>query len=142
MKKHSKVKIDKRLDNSYKNYVKRYKAKEAMLKKKGYTMASKMIKSKKMYKAVRDAYIEEGQKININQTIVSDQAYEYSQKTARRFKATAEKYGLDWSDKTITQLRKGEVDVSSINELLKEEYPEWSGKDRADYISHEVFGSD
>ena len=135
-------KASKRLDNSYKNYVKRYKAKEAMLKKKGYEMASKMIRSKKMYKAVREAYIEEGRTININQTIVSDQAYEYSQKTARRFKATAEKFGLDWKDKSITELRKGGVDVSSINELLKEQYPDWTGRDRADYISHEVFGSD
>lgn len=142
MKKSSKVKSSKRLDNSYKNYVKRYKAKEAMLKKKGYKMASKMIKSKKMYKAVREAYIEEGRTININQTIVADQAYEYSQKTARRFKATAEKFNLDWSDKTITQLRKGEIDVSSINDILKEEYPDWTGKDRAEYISYEVFGSD
>lgn len=142
MKKSSKGKSSKRLDNSYKNYVKRYKAKEAMLKKKGYNMASKMIKSKKMYKAVREAYIEEGRTININQTIVADQAYEYSQETARRFKATAEKFNLDWSDKTITELRKGGVDVSSINERLKEEYPDWTGKDRADYISYEVFGSD
>ena len=131
-----------RLDRSYANYVKRYKAKEKMLKKKGYKMASKMIKSKKMYKAVREAYIEEGQKININQTIVSDQAYEYNQKTARRFKATAEKYGLDWKEKGITELRKGGVDVSAINDLLKEEYPDWTGTDRANFISHEVFGSD
>lgn len=145
MKKSSKIKktqSSKRLDNSYANYVKRYKAKEKMLKKKGYQMASKMIKSKKMYKAVREAYIEEGRTININQTIVSDQAYEYSQKTARRFKATAEKFNLDWKDKKITELRKGEVDVSAINELLKEQYPDWTGKDRANYISHEVFGSE
>lgn len=142
MRNSSKKKHQSRLDRSYANYVKRYKAKEKMLKRKGYTMASKMIKSKKMYKAVREAYVEEGQKININQTIVSDQAYEYNQKTARRFKATAEKYGLEWSNKTITQLRKGEIDVSTINDILKEEYPDWTGKDRAAYISHEVFGSD
>lgn len=151
MKKVSK-KRSKRLDNSYKNYVKRYKAKEKMLEKKGYQMASKMM-SKKMYKAARDEHIRKGVTININQTIVSDQAYEYSQKTARRFKATAEKFGLDWKDKKITELRKGVVDVSGINNALKEMsdeereelfalLPEGVKHTNQGYISYYVFGSE
>ena len=134
-------KKSKRLDNAYANYKKRYKAKKKMLKRKGYEMADKML-NKKEYTMVREAYQDEGVKTNINQTIVSDQAYEYNQKTARRFKATAEKYNLEWKDKSITELRKGEIDVSAINDILKEEYPDWTGTQRADYISYEVFGSE
>lgn len=134
-------KSSKRLDNAYANYKKRYREAKKMLKKKGYEMADTML-TKREYKMVRQAYIDEGQKININQTIVSDQKYEYSQKTARRFKATAEKFDLSWKDKTITELRKGGVDVSEINNLLKEEYPDWTGKQRQEYISYEVFGSE
>ena len=130
-----------RLDKAYENYKKRYKAKAKMLKKKGYDMASDMM-SKREYKRIRDIYQREVTTTNINQTIVADQAYEYSQKTARRFKATAKKFDLDWKDKSITELRKGEIDVSSINDILKEEYPDWSGYDRQQYISYEVFGSE
>ena len=135
------MKTSKRLDNAYANYKKRYKEAKKMLKKKGYEMADTML-SKREYKMVRQAYIDEGQKININQTIVADQKYEYSQKTARRFKATAEKYNLDWKDKSITELRKGGIDVSEINDLLKEEYTDWTGPQRQQYISYEVFGSE
>lgn len=134
-------KSSKRIDNAYANYKKRYREAKKMLKKKGYEMADTML-TKREYKMVRQAYIDEGQKININQTIVSDQKYEYSQKTARQFKATAEKFDLSWKDKSITELRKGGVDVSEINNLLKEEYPDWTGKQRQEYISYEVFGSE
>lgn len=134
-------KSTKRLDNSYTNYVKRYKAKRKMLHKKGFEMADTML-TKREYQMVKDAYIRAGRKTNINQTIVSDQAYEYSQKTARQFKKVAEEYDLEWKDKSITELRKGEIDVSGINDMLKEMYPEWTGSDRRDYISYEVFGSE
>lgn len=131
----------KRLENAYANYKKRYRAKKKSLQKRGYEMADTML-NKREYEMVRKAYQNEGVKININQTIVADQAYEYSQKTARRFKATAEKFDLEWKDKSITELRKGGIDVSQINEILKEEYPDWTGIQRQQYISYEVFGSD
>lgn len=137
----SKIKSTKRLENAYANYVKRYNAKKESLKKRGYEMADTML-NKTEYEMVRKAYQDEGVKININQTIVSDQAYEYSQKTARRFKATAEKFDLEWKNKSITELRKGGIDVSEINDILKEEYPDWTGYQRQQYISYEVFGSD
>lgn len=130
-----------RLDKAYENYKKRYKAKKKMLKKKGYEMASDMM-TKREYLRIRDIYQREVTTININQTIVADQAYEYSQKTARQFKRVAEEYDLEWKDKSITQLRKGEIDVSAINTLLKEIYPDWTGYDRQQYISYEVFGSE
>lgn len=135
------VNKSKRLDNAYANYKKRYRAAKKQLKKKGYDMASDMM-TKREYLRIRDIYQREVTTININQTIVSDQKYEYSQKTARRFKATAEKFDLDWKDKSITELRKGGVDVSEINEILKEEFPDWTGYQRQEYISYEVFGSE
>jgi len=131
----------KRIDNAYANYKKRYRAAKKQLKRRGYSMADTML-NKREYKMVRKAYQEEGVKTNINQTIVADQKYEYSQKTARQFKKTAEKFDLTWKNKTITQLRKGGIDVSEINNLLKDQYPEWTGKERQQYISYEVFGSD
>ena len=82
MKKESKS----RLDRSYENYVKRYEAKQAMMRRHGYEMASKMIKNKAMYKVVIEDMKREGRKINLNQTLVAEQAYEYSLKEARRFK--------------------------------------------------------
>lgn len=144
-----------RLDKAYKNYVKRYKAKEAMLKKKGYEMASKMMK-KRMYIAAReDKIYNEGITTNINQTLVSEQAYQYSQKTAQRLKRTAEKFDLVWKDKTITEIRKGKVDLSKLNNILKdmeennpEQYqqlmdtlPDEVKRTRQGYISYYVFGS-
>lgn len=130
-----------RLDKAYENYKKRYRKKKKMLKKKGYDMASEMM-TKREYIRIRDIYQREVTTTNINQTIVSDQTYEYSQKTARQFKKVAEEFNLDWKDKSITQLRKGEIDVSSINEMLKEKYPDWTGTQRQEYISYEVFGSE
>ena len=136
-----KYNMSKRLDKAYANYQKRYRQKEKTLSNKGYSMVSRML-TKREYMYNRQAYIDEGVTININQTMVSDQAYEYNQKTARRFKRVAQKYDLDWKDLSITELRKGGVNVSEINDILKEEYPDWTGYQRAEYISHEVFGSD
>lgn len=116
-------KSTKRLDNAYENYKKRYKAKQKMLRKRGFEMADEML-TRREYEMVRKAYVDEGRKTNINQTIVSDQAYEYSQKTARQFKSVAERFDLEWKNKSIMELRKAEIDVSGINELLKEQHPD------------------
>ena len=133
--------LKQRLNDAYKNYKKRYRAKEKMLKRKGFEMASDMM-TKREYMRIRDIYTREVTKTNINQTIVSDQAYEYSQKTARQFKKVAEEYDLSWKEMTITELRKGGIDVSEINNKLKEMNPEMTGKQRQEYISYEVFGSE
>lgn len=114
-----KYSMENRLKKAYANYKKRYAAKAATLAKKGYKMADTEL-TEREYNMVRAAYIEKGIEININQTIVSGQAYEYSQKTARQMKSTAKKFNLDWKNKTITELRKGEIDVSGINNSLKE----------------------
>lgn len=107
-----------RLEKAYENYVKRYKEKAESLSKKGYEMASKML-TRTAYEMTRQAFVAEGITTNINQSIVSAQAYEYSQKAARQMKKTAEKFELEWKEKSILELRKGEIDISGINNWLK-----------------------
>lgn len=137
--------MKKRMDKAYANYKKRYQAKEASLKKRGYDMQSPML-SPEGYEAVREAYQRDGVKINLNQTIVSDQAFEYSQKQARGIRKAAEDQNNPIKDYSLTDIRTGKVDISSIttdmNEDLKKLFPTWTGVERSKYISHEVFGSD
>ena len=129
------------MHNAYINYKRRYRAKEKSMKRRGLEMADRIL-NRAEYEMVRAEAVAEGRTININQTIVSEQQYEYSQDVARRFKKVSEKYDLEWKDKTITQIRTGDVDVSGLNDMLKEQFPEMTGKQRAKWIGHEVFGSE
>lgn len=129
------------MHNAYINYKRRYRAKEKSMKRRGLEMADRML-NRSDYELARAMAVADGVEININQTIVSEQQYEYSQDVARRFKRVSAEYGLDWQDKTITQIRMGEVDVSGLNDMLKEQFPEMTGKQRAKWIGHEVFGSE
>ena len=129
------------MHNAYINYKRRYRAKEKIMEKKHLSMASKML-NRADYELARAMAVNDGITININQTIVSRQQYEYTQDVARRFKRVSEEHDLEWKDLTITQIRKGAVDVSAINAMLKENYPDMTGKQRAKWISHEVFGSE
>ena len=129
------------MHNAYINYKRRYRAKEKSMKRRGLEMADRML-NRSDYELARAMIVADGVEININQTIVSEQQYEYSQDVARRFKRVSQEYGLDWQDKTITQIRMGEVDVSGLNDMLKEQFPEMTGKQRAKWIGHEVFGSE
>ena len=129
------------MHNAYINYKRRYRAKEKSMKRRGLEMADRML-NRADYELARAMIVADGVEININQTIVSEQQYEYSQDVARRFKRVSQEYGLEWQDKTITQIRMGEVDVSGLNDMLKEQFPEMTGKQRAKWIGHEVFGSE
>ena len=131
----------KQMNNAYINYKRRYRAKEKSMKRRGLEMADRML-NRSDYELARAMAVADGITININQTIVSEQQYEYSQDVARRFKKVSEKYDLEWKDKTITQIRTGDVDVSGLNDMLKEQFPEMTGKQRAKWIGHEVFGSE
>ena len=131
----------KQMHNAYINYKRRYRAKEKIMKRRGLEMADRML-NRSDYELARAMMVADGVEININQTIVSEQQYEYSQDVARRFKRVSEKYGLEWKDKTITQIRTGDIDVSTMNDMLKEQFPEMTGKQRAKWIGHEVFGSE
>ena len=129
------------MHNAYINYKRRYRAKEKSMKRRGLEMADRIL-NRAEYEMVRAEVVAEGRTININQTIVSNQQYEYSQDIARQFKRVSEEYNLEWRDKTITQIRMGEIDVSGFNNMLKEKFPMMTGKERAKWISHEVFGSE
>ena len=129
------------MHNAYINYKRRYRAKEKSMKRRGLEMADRML-NRADYELARAMMVADGVEININQTIVSEQQYEYSQSVARRFKRISEEYNLEWKDKTITQIRMGDVDVSGLNAMLKEQFPEMTGKQRAKWIGHEVFGSE
>ena len=129
------------MHNAYINYKRRYRAKEKSMKRRGLEMADRML-NRADYELARAMMVADGVEININQTIVSEQQYEYSQAVARRFKRVSEEYNLEWKDKTITQIRMGDVDVSGLNAMLKEQFPEMTGKQRAKWIGHEVFGSE
>lgn len=129
------------MHNAYINYKRRYRAKEKSMKRRGLEMADRIL-NRAEYEMVRAEAVAEGRTININQTIVSNQQYEYSQDIARQFKRVSEEYNLEWKDKTITQIRMGEIDVSGFNNMLKEKFPMMTGKERAKWISHEVFGSE
>lgn len=129
------------MHNAYINYKRRYRAKEKSMKRRGLEMADRML-NRADYELARAMIVADGVEININQTIVSEQQYEYSQAVARRFKRVSEEYNLEWKDKTITQIRMGDVDVSGLNAMLKEQFPEMTGKQRAKWIGHEVFGSE
>ena len=129
------------MHNAYINYKRRYRAKAKSMDKRKLKMNDDML-TRAEYEKVRADFVARGIKININQTIVSEQQYEYSQDVARRFKRVSAEYDLDWQDKTITQIRMGEVDVSGMNDMLKEQFPEMTGKQRAKWIGHEVFGSE
>ena len=129
------------MHNAYINYKRRYRAKEKSMKRRGLEMADRML-NRADYELARAMMVADGVEININQTIVSEQQYEYSQAVARRFKRVSEEYNLEWKDKTITQIRMGDIDVSGLNAILKEQFPEMTGKQRAKWIGHEVFGSE
>lgn len=129
------------MHNAYINYKRRYRAKEKSMKRRGLEMADKML-NKAEYEMVRAEAVADGLTININQTIVSNQQYEYSQDIARQFKRVSEEFDLEWKNLTITQIRTGEIDVSGLNDMLKEKFPQMTGKQRQKWISYEVFGSE
>ena len=129
------------MHNAYINYKRRYRAKEKSMKRRGLEMADRIL-NRAEYEMVRAEAVSEGITININQTIVSNQQYEYSQDIARQFKRVSEEYDLEWKNLTITQIRMGEIDVSGLNDMLKEKFPQMTGKQRQQWISYEVFGSE
>lgn len=108
-KKKRKYTLNKRLDKAYDNYVKRYKDKAAQMAKKGFEMRDTML-NRREYEMNRETYIREGVKININQRIVSDQAYEYSLKTARKLR----KFAIENESKLNNFLSKEQKEVLKL----------------------------
>lgn len=140
----------KRLRKAYKNYVKRYKQKEAVMERHGTDMASGMMTYRE-YKMTRKAYVESGVDININQTIVSDQQYEFSLRQARSLKEAAKEMDLSFKEESLIQIRGGGAvrneDLTEINNRMKElaeKYPNIyedfaTGRGRAAWIKENIF---
>lgn len=144
-------KMNKRLDKAYETYNKMYKAKQASLRKQGYEMFLPKF-NKREYLANRQAYVDMGVKNNINQTIVSEQAYKYKMNEARGFRKVAKELDLSQQNLSIADLRRADLDLSELNNKLKElttnEYnelfndlPEEVKHSNQGFISYMVFGS-
>lgn len=150
--------LNKRLDKAYDNYVKLYTEKKRQLNLRGARMADPSMLTKEEYISNREAQINAGRTTNINKTIVSEQAYVYTEKVARKLKKAAKEYDIEfWKDKTLLEIRSSSVDLSTINARLhkiQDENPEAFEKlmDRlpesikkrtiSKWISYEVFGSE
>lgn len=128
---------------AYQNYVDRYIEKEAIMERHGTQMYDSRPLTFDEYLAARDALIDEGVEININQTLVSRQQYEYTMAQGRALRDTARELGLDIGNEKLINLRGGGAiryeDLTLINNKLKELHPEWSGIQRAQYITDNIF---
>lgn len=125
--------LNKRLDKAYETYVKLYRAKAAQMARKGYEMRDEML-NRREYAMNRETYINDGVKININRKIVSDQAYEYSLKTARKLRKFATDNESKLNDflskkqKEMLKLGNAEIRNVPIDELRQ-------GKGLASYLA-------
>lgn len=133
----------KRQYKAYQNYLERYYTQKAKMERRGTYMYDPHVMSFDDYLTARDSLIEEGQEININQTIVSKQQYEFTREQGRALKDVGEKLGLEIGSENLMNLRGGGAirneDLSLINEKLKELYPGWTGLQRAEYITDNIF---
>lgn len=129
---------------SYKNYLSRYTAKKEIMEKHGTSMYDTRPMTFDDYLAARDALVESGRKININQTLVSRQQYEFTQEQGRALRNVGQELGLEFGREDMVNLRGGGdirmEDLTLINNRLKELYPNMSGIERGQYITHYVFG--
>ena len=136
-----------RMEKAYSNYVKLYRQKEASLERRGFNMAAPLL-DRDAYEMLRDTLVRNGLKININKTIVSKEAYTRTLLSAKKLKEAGKKYDTSWKDLSIAQIRANVMadDISDFivefDKQLKEQYPGITGKQRAQYISYEVFGSE
>lgn len=139
----------KQMERAYKNYQDRYEAQAQKMRNKGLAMHDKRELTFSEYKMTRRAFVDELRAagrpiININQTIVSKQQYEFSMEQARGIREAGSKLGLDLQSQSLVSIRGGRKvrneDLSLINNALKEEYPQLSGVERAQWIKENIFG--
>jgi hypothetical protein len=140
----------KQMNNAYRNYLERYNRQKEKMIRKGTYMHDDILTYEE-YKATRRAFIEEQKAknpdkkvININQSIVSAQQYEFSMEQAKGLREAGKDLGLDLSEESLMKLRGGRdirnEDLSLINNALKEKYPALSGIERSKWITEHVFG--
>lgn len=138
----------KQMYNAYRNYLQRYNTQaEKMVRRGTYMHDDKLTYNE--YKMVRRAKVEElrdsGRRvININQTIVSEQQYEFSMSQAKGLREAGKELGLEFEGESLMKLRGGRdirnEDLSLINNALKDKYPDLSGVQRAQWIKDNIFG--
>ena len=138
----------KQMYNAYRNYLSRYVKQEDKMIRKGTAMHDDKLTYNE-YKMVRRAKVEQLREagrpvININQTIVSEQQYEFSMAQAHGLREAGRELGLDFQTESLMKLRGGRdirnEDLSLINSALKEKYPDLSGVGRAQWIKDNIFG--
>lgn len=158
-----------RWERYYYSYVRMYEKKKQQLAKRGEMMFEELL-DEDSYRRERTIMIQEGVEQNVNRTMVQGQATYMDYSGAKRLLEIAKDYDLDFA-KTVTddgeerwlspremmRMDPGELGlmdvrqqvdedvfdqiVSEINEKLKQAHPTWNGRQRAAWISHEVYGS-
>lgn len=159
-------KIEKRrLNINYNRYKKEYQKREAILRKNGYEMYDELL-TKTQYREIRAAMINDRRREikagerksvgNINKAIVSDQAYELSEKSAYAIfdflKLKEDELDIEYNTKNINklimQIREGswlreEVEIWELIKDYREELSSQglSKKEIAHQVSSTFFGS-
>lgn len=138
----------KQMYNAYRNYLSRYVTQANKMVRKGTYMHDDKLTFNE-YKMVRQAKVDELREkgkpiININQSIVSEQQYEFSMEQARGLREAASELGLDFQEESLMKIRGGRdvrgEDLTAINNALKMKYPLLSGTERAQWITDNIFG--
>ena len=125
----ARIKTTKIQKKSYAAYKRRYRKKAKLLSKRGKDMREDMLNLHdwKIYYAQKKSDLEKEGKstANVNQYIVSEQAYERTEKQWRALKATKdrllEEIGLDISKYTAFEFRTGAYD-EEFNRAVSNEY--------------------
>lgn len=134
---------------NYESYKKAYRKKQNTLTKKGLQMYDSML-TKSEFEAVYEAtradlkqLVKEGKRAvigNVTQTIVTEQAYEYSQAQGKALAKYAEETGQKL---TQQQIRAGQLDWSMLEDRQIELREQGiHGKELNRMIGQEFFGSE
>ena len=136
--------LNARKRKEYNKYLRIYREKRKKLEDKGLTPYDQIEYSYQEYFTLKKS-LQEDCYDNIQRTLIQKQLYKYSYETVMAMRKSArENNRNEILDLSVGQLRTGDdfdLDfLSDINEALKEEHPEWTGKDRAKWIRREWFG--
>ena len=142
--KNKKTYLNAKKRKEYNRYLRNYRQKRKKLEDKGLTPYDSIEYSYQEYFTLKKSLQEDGYD-NIQRNLIQKQLYKYSYETVMAMrKAAREKNRDDILELSVEQFRTGEdfdLDfLSDINEALKEEHPEWTGKGRAKWIRKEWFG--
>ena len=127
----------------YNRYSKNFEAKVSKLEKKGLTPYDSLKLTYQEYFAQKSLLQAENE-TNIQRKIIQEQIYKYSYKSTVALKKSMKERGMEEANLSLMQIRTGyEFDMSflsDVNEELKKQFPNMTGKERAAYISKEWFG--